>query len=260
VNILTVKRVQFQLASKTLDGYSAGETNPVTGKFINYLSGRQLAEVIGNHHTTVVQNRMSEELKALLGKDFTVVQGSYKMASGGKTKVGLWTTHAATIYFTYHARKRNEIAFDIVCALAATSLDIIIDDQFEREYKAKQAEEVTEARLKGKVVRRTWTDYVNDWLKKNEENISQNYKKFIWSNISDAVNLAIFNRKAKKLREDWSLKKNVPLRDEMNKDELFYVSVLENQAMHILDNDIYMTPLKAMEKAIKIVYVEHSDR
>ena len=41
---------------------------------------------IGLGHSTTVQKRLSEGLKAMLGAGFTTVQISYKMESGGSTR------------------------------------------------------------------------------------------------------------------------------------------------------------------------------
>lgn len=46
----------------------------IDGKFINYLSGNVLAISIGLANNTTIHGRMSEELKAMLGKDFTTIQ------------------------------------------------------------------------------------------------------------------------------------------------------------------------------------------
>jgi hypothetical protein len=93
----TVFKTEFAIGSVLVDGYTANELDPATGKFINYLSGAGLAESIGLNRSTTLQNRLSEDLKAMLGAGFTTLQGQYKMESGGKSKLNLWDTTSATL-------------------------------------------------------------------------------------------------------------------------------------------------------------------
>ena len=76
--ILTVFKTQFAIGAVTVDGYTANEIDPATGKFINYLSGAGLAASIGLANTTTMQNRLSVDLKAILEDGFTTMQGQYK--------------------------------------------------------------------------------------------------------------------------------------------------------------------------------------
>ena len=195
MSILTVVRTIIQVANIEIDAYTAGEVSSVTGAPINYLSGRGLAESIGLEESTARQNRLSKELKDLLGNGFTVRQGKYKMDSGGSTKVNLWDTVSAAKYYRYHDRQGNKIAGLIVDALAwdtvsaakyyryhdrqgnkiaglfidalaATTLDIIINDKLNIDYQKGQAEKWLKARLAGKVTRRSFTDSIKDYAGK----------------------------------------------------------------------------------------------
>lgn len=78
MSILTVVRTTIQIAS--IDAYTAGEVSSVTGAPINYLSECGLAESIGLEDITTLQNRVSKELKTLLGNSFVTLQGKYKNA------------------------------------------------------------------------------------------------------------------------------------------------------------------------------------
>lgn len=44
------------------------------GKFINYLSGNGLATSIELASNSTIHGRISDDLKAMLGKDFTTIQ------------------------------------------------------------------------------------------------------------------------------------------------------------------------------------------
>jgi hypothetical protein len=93
----TVFKTEFAIGAVTVDGYTANEIDPATGKFINYLSGAGLAESIGLHRNTTLQNRLSEDLKAMLGAGFTTLQGQYKNTQNSWSKLNLWDTTSSTL-------------------------------------------------------------------------------------------------------------------------------------------------------------------
>jgi hypothetical protein len=97
MSIITVFKTEFAIGSVLVDGYTANEIDPATGKFINYLSGQGLAESIGLTDTTTLQNRLSKDLKAILGAGFTTLQGKYKNTQNSWSKLNLWDTTSATL-------------------------------------------------------------------------------------------------------------------------------------------------------------------
>jgi hypothetical protein len=117
------------------------------GNWINYLSNRGMAECIGENEQTVREKYMSESLKSFLGKDFTLRDSRYRTFAGGLVKVKLWTTASARKYWRYHDRNGNKLAGAIVDALVETSIDIIINDAFNREYKRGDAELLANNRI-----------------------------------------------------------------------------------------------------------------
>lgn len=139
--IVEVFRTSIKLGSISIDAYTADEQDN-DGNWINYLSGAGMAEAIKLHRSTTLQNRLSDDLKALLGNDFTTLQSKYRMNSGGLSKVELWKTADARKFWRFHDRKGNQKASLIVDALVEVSLDIIINDAFNRAYKRGDAEKL----------------------------------------------------------------------------------------------------------------------
>jgi len=248
--MLNVFRTEIKIGDKITFAYSANEAD-VKGNLINYLNNVQLAELIGLNKTTALQTRMSEELKSMLGKDWTAVQGQYKMTSGGKTKVSLWDTDDCITYWTYHAKKGNQIAFDLICALAATSLDTIINDAFDRDYKKGQTQEQTNARLDGKVARRTLTDSIRDYLLAHPTD-----KQNLYAIVTDLIYLGIFNRRAAQLKADWN---ETNPRDGMTRQELFLVAEVEALTSRLIDFDT-LHPLTAVKQALMVLRIPVCDR
>jgi hypothetical protein len=251
--MLTVFRTEIKIGNHFISAYSADETDG-NGNVINYLNGTQLAELIDLRPSTTVQNRMAQELKALLGDDFTTLQGRVKTSRNSYAKLSLWTADDCIVYWTYHAEKGNKIAFKLICALAATSLDTIINDAFNRDYKKGQAESLTNARLLSKIKRRELTDSIKDYIIRH--NKSADYQKWIYPNITDAINLGIFNRRASQLKEDWDTKNP---RDSMTEIELDYVKQVEDLASRLIDQDD-IEPLKASIEALARLIIPVCDR
>ena len=246
MSIITVFKTEFAIGAVTVDGYTANEIDPATGKFINYLSGAGLAESIGLNESTTRSKRLPKGLEDILGTGFTTVQGSYKMESGGKSKLNLWDTTSAALYYRYHDKQNNILAGAIVTALISTTLDIIIDDRFGRVYKQGEVEARVKARLAGKYTRRTLTDSVKEYLGKQNE-VSENYRKFIYSNCSDKINKSLFGKTAAQLCELRKCDRDI-LRNTHSAVELVLIDRIEGHAVRLIDRG--MEPLLAVTDAI----------
>jgi hypothetical protein len=251
--MLTVFRTEIKIGNHFTFAYSADETDG-KGNIINYLNGTQLAELIGEPQNSTILKRLSKEMKSLLGKDFTTIQGRVKTSQGNFVKVSLWNTDNCITYWGYYASKGNQSAIKLICALAATSLDIIINDAFNRDYKKGQAESLTNARLLSKVKRRELTDAIKDYIIRH--NKSADYQKWIYPNITDAINLGIFNRRASQLKEDWDTKNP---RDSMTEIELDYVKQVEDLASRLIDQDD-IEPMKASTESLTRLIIPVCDR
>jgi hypothetical protein len=212
------------------------------------LSGNQLAELIGLSQTTTLPNRLPKELKGILGQDFTVMPGFYKMESGGKTKLSLWSTVNAIRYIQYHAIQGNKPAANIMYAFGSTTLDMIINDSFNRDYLKGQAEATAKARYSGIEERNVFTAAIKAYIIKHS--MSANYQKQSYSNATDAAYLGIFNRRASKLKSDWDCKNP---RDNMTEKELGYVKQVEELAARLItqkDLEPVLAVIQALDSLI----------
>jgi len=203
--VIQVEAVQFELAGMTLNGYSAGEVDE-NGKVINYLSSQGLAESIKVDESTTRSSKAPKQLKAFLGESFTTRVGRYKNSSGAYSKVNLWTTDAAAGFYTYHAIfNHNPTAIKIVQSLSATTLDIIINDAFDREYEQYQAQEWTKTRNENIEARHVLTGAIK-WYKNNfGQNLSKNESTFLYVHVSNKINKGLFDKTSKKIREHFNL-------------------------------------------------------
>ena len=257
MDILTVFKTEITIGAITIDAYTANEVSSTTGKFINYLSGGQLAESIGLHRSTTLQNRLPKELKDLLEGDSTTLQrnlrteikpekdhivfdrpGRHKNSKNAWSKINLWDTTSAAKYYRYHDKQDNELASRIVTALVSTTLDIIIDDKFGRVYKSGEAEARTKARLAGKVIRRGLTDAIKGWLEANETDRPLDFS-IVYAQCTNQIYQALWGVAAADIRKHFNLKPgNIPpTRDYLSEQVLRVIERAEDRVIEAMDFD-----------------------
>ncbi len=246
-----------------LDAYTAHEKD-VNGNYINYLSGRGLAESIDLPANSTVLNRLSEKLKAKLGANFLIVQGILNNDPNNpnlNTTVNLWTTEAATKYYLYHMSKGNEKAELILDVLASTTLDIIINDKFDRGYKVGDAERLVWERVRSqsKITRKQYEKAIHHYIKKHKNELDKKYLDYIFANCTNAQYLHIFNSRCKELRLEWNIEDQELFRDSLTEEELLWLQQIEGVTARWIINDD-MEPLTATKKAIKELQIPISKR
>lgn len=94
----------------------------------------------------------------------------------------------------------------------------------------------TQARLEGKATRRSLTDAIADYIQRHSDELSDNDKRWLYTNASQQVDLIVFGRTAKKLAEDLAVPRE-NLRDSFTSDELQLVREVENTTMRLVDRD-----------------------
>ncbi len=93
-------------------------------------------------------------------------------------------------------------------------------------------------------------------IKAHAEDVSDNYKKFIYTNASDRVNKIVFGRNAKKLRESWNC---TELRDAMTFEELSHIDSVERLAVRLID-ELGYEPLSAVKEAGNRLLIKQIER
>lgn len=188
------------------------------------------------------KNTASRDFKRLMGKQFRPSRIATELDNARINVVSLEVFGLINIQVLI---KGNKVAQAIAEASVTTTLeqayDIAFDDkQALEEYQAKH-----QARVQGKLTRRTLTNAIKDYINGNNEELSDNYKKFVYNNCTDATNRIVFGRSAKKLKEDWEANE---VRSAMTTEELMIVDSIERLAVTLID-DYGFEPLSAIKEA-----------
>lgn len=103
-----------------------------------------------------------------------------------------------------------------------------------------------QVRIEGKATRRSLTDAIADYIQRHTDELSDNDKRWLFTNASQQVDLIVFGRIAKKLAEDLEVPRE-NLRDSFTSDELQLVREVENTSMRLIDRDD-IHPLEAVRQ------------
>ena len=195
----------------------------------------------------------SRSLKALLGKGFSFPKTASELNSKPVNILSL--TDFSKVALLLALKGNNEKARAIVEASIELPIKMSYDKAFDQRVSSEQNLRWFNARVAGKAVRRTLTDAIDYYLE-NTANLSDNYRKFIYSNVSNKVNLIVFNRTSKRLKKDWGCNM---VRDNMTSRELDLVRQVEDLAMRLIDHQGY-EPMKAVDEAGVRLVINFVDR
>lgn len=189
------------------------------------------------------KNYASQTFKRLLGNQFR----SHKIATElDNARINVVSLEVFALINIQILIKGNKIAQAIAEASVSTTLEQAFDIAFDNKQSLEEYQQRQKARVEGKLTRRTLTNAIRDYINAaNSDEISDNYKKFIYNNCTDAVNRLIFGRSAKKLKEDWDCNE---VRSAMTTEELMIVDSIERLSVTLID-DLGFEPLTAIKEA-----------
>ena len=169
--------------------------------------------------------------------------------SGERITINAITQSDVTKLWKLFALDGNVKAVDLLTSCAIEALERRADAAFGKVRSEEEYNNRLAARLKGKQTRRTMTDSIRDWLERHSDEISDNTRKFIYSNVSDCLNRAVFNKSASQLCEERKCEKE-KLRDTHDDKELKKIDSHEEFTMKLIDK-FDRPPLEAMKEAIE---------
>jgi hypothetical protein len=144
-------------------------------------------------------------------------------------------------------------ALALLMACGVESIERRADAAFNVVRSEEERNARLEARVKGKVTRRFLTDAIKDYLDRHE--LSDNYKKFVYSNCSDCLNKIIFGAKAKQAKEFYSVPEHSLLRNHIPVAALRELELTEEMAKRLID-ERDLEPLEAVKQASVLCFTK----
>lgn len=172
----------------------------------------------------------SRTIKTILGKDFVLA----KVKSGLNPKpVNILYLEQVKIVARTLDRQGNELATSFIDACLQEALERRFDEAFNIKRTERERNDLILTRVQGKVARRKLTDAIRDYLARHPE-VSDNHRHWMYSNASEAVNLVVFKKKAKKLSEEMGVSSK-DLRSHFDISYLNLILEVEDTAMRLID-------------------------
>jgi hypothetical protein len=217
------------------------------GKY--FLSLYQIAESIEISHKRIAEFRELKLAQTLYPEGFRVAEKI--KVEGGTKPVSMISLDDVSKYWTIAAfQTQNAIAMSLLAASQAEALERRADAAFNVIRTEEERNQRHIIRVDGIVSRHFWTDVIDQYLRTHE--VSDNYKRFIYVNVSDAVNKAILGTTAKKYRDMNDIPEDASLRDYLNTDQLKQIDTIEKAAgMRVLKNDL--CPKQALKDVIGLI-------
>ena len=123
--------------------------------------------------------------------------------------------------------------------------------------KQQQTEELQKLRSEGKQTRRELTDAIADYLQRHPE-LSENTRKWIYTNVSEAVNLQIFGRRTNRLCKELNAHRS-EFREALTPKELLLIQEVEDVATRLIDAEDAQ-PLDAVKAAASRLLIPKQSR
>lgn len=190
------------------------------------------------------KNTASRDLKRLLGDAFSPSKAKVK---GLKQLINTLSLLELEKLLFELALIGNQQAIAITRSLVGLSLSQLFADAFGQKFAVDDRQAYLTARLQGKVKRRLLTDAIKSYLDRHE-NLSQNYRTFIYATASDRINIALFGKTSKDLCDEKRCHRH-ELRDCFDDSQLVEIRSREDFAAKLIDKH-NTEPLAAIEEAI----------
>lgn len=185
----------------------------------------------------------SRDIKAILGTGFPFPKARTTLNSKTVNCITLLDFEKVVRALDKKGNKQAEALTDSLVGLALTQL---FSDAFEIEFDKHDRQEYLTARLAGKITRRTLTDAIKAYIETHE--VSENYRKFVYSNCSDKINRSLFGKTAAKVCAERSCSKD-ELRSTHSAVSLVLIDRIEGHAVRLIDRG--MEPQIATDDAIE---------
>lgn len=176
-----------------------------------------------------LKQNATRDIKYLLGKDFQLLKSASEI---NPRKVNILTIEQFGQLTFEVAFRGNDVAKAILKASVSTTIEQAFDIAFDQKQKLEEYQAKQSARVQGKITRRSFTTVIGDYVTAHSDELSENYKKFIYNNCTDGTYRIVFGRSANKLREAWDCR---DVRDELTIEEAMIIESVERLAATLID-------------------------
>jgi hypothetical protein len=147
----------------------------------------------------------------------------------------------------------NCLAILLACAIEA--LERRADAAFNVLRTEEERNQRFIIRRDGILSRHFWTDTVDWWVKNHPEQVSDNYRRFVYSNVSDCLNRTLFGKTARQLLEHYDLPKDASPRDYFPSETLRLVDSIE-KAVGVRVRKTGAEPKQALKEMLAFMGIE----
>lgn len=214
------------------------------------LAGKQVTDAIGEPNNSLNRFYGVKSLKALPSKDSGSIQPIKTTEGGSFIPVDIET---ATQYWLGMAIKGNAIAEAIAQACMAESIERRADHALGLQLSEEYRNARMQARIDGILQRNFWTKCIQ-WYLDNHPELSQKYKAYIYSNVSDYLNRKFFGLSAKDIRNLHGIPSNDLLRDHVEPEYLPDITFVEKYAGKLVQRG--SEPLAAIKDAVSFAEIK----
>jgi hypothetical protein len=217
------------------------------GKY--FLSLTQVAESIDMPLKRMSQIRELNMAKTLYPQGFRMSE-TVKV-EGGTKPVSIISLDDVSKYWTLAAfQMQNVKAMALLAASQAEALERRADAAFDIKRSEEERNERHVIRRDGIVSRHFWTDVIDQYTKTHE--VSENYRRFVYLNVSNMVNQAVLGMTATKFRATLDVPSSAPIRDYLTTEQLKQIDTIEKAAGMRVARD-GLCPKQALKDVISLI-------
>jgi hypothetical protein len=218
------------------------------GKYI--WGATHITNAIGIRHSRVAEICATKQAQSLASKGIGVADFSSISVITDIGKGKGYSTEVAYFVWQYEAFKGNELAAALVFASGVEVLERRADAAFGKIRTEQERNERFIIRRDGIVSRHFWTDCIDAYCRSNE--VSDNYKKWVYIQVSDMVNKSILGMTAKAYRESLGLPEGISTRDYLDTEQLKQIDTIEKAAGMRVKRD-GLCPKQALKDIISLI-------
>lgn len=243
-NLIKAVRYEFQVGKRDISGYLMPDSS-------YRLSKSDACNLLGCDKRRLSQLLEKKVALALMPQGLTVVRAATKSSAIDTISFSDFCTLAVVALTSGYE--------DAIAFAGASILEVMesrMDQAVGLERTIQERNERFQIRFDGILSRHFWTDSISEYIKTHPD-LSENYKRWVFHNVSDTVNLALFGLTAKKVREHYQLENGMSVREVLGSRTLKLIDTIENAAAtRVLETD--SEPKQAIKDVIHLLGIEPS--